>query len=99
VDAVDHRRRGGDEVDAEFAVEPLANDLEMQQTQKAAAEAEAERGRGFGLVSKARVVQMQFRQSISELFEFGGIDGKEAAEHDLLRRLKAGQRRVGALAF
>ncbi len=56
---VDDRRRGGDQVEIELALEPLLDDLEVQQPQKAAAEAEAERGRAFHLVGKARIVEAQ----------------------------------------
>ncbi len=99
VDAIDHRRRGRDEVDAELAVQPLADDLEMEQAQEAAAEAEAESGRRLGLEGEARIVQMQFAQRLAQLLELGGIHREEAAEHHLLRRLEAGQRRVRAVAF
>ena len=47
LDLVDHRRRGRDQVEIEFALEPLLDDFQMQQAEKAAAEAEAERGGGF----------------------------------------------------
>ena len=46
---VDDRGRGGDQVEVEFALEPLLDDFQMQQPEEAAAEAEAERGRGFHL--------------------------------------------------
>ena len=42
VDAVDHRGGGDDEVEVELALEPLLDDLEMQQAQEAAAEAQAQ---------------------------------------------------------
>ena len=50
LEVIDDRRRGRDQVEVELALQPLLNDLEMQQPEKAAAEAEAERGRGFHLV-------------------------------------------------
>ena len=57
VDAIDDRWRRGDQVDIELALQPFADDLEMQEAEKAAAEAEAERGRGLHLVREARIVQ------------------------------------------
>ena len=39
--AVTHARRRGDQVDIELALEPLLNDLHVEETQEAAAEAEA----------------------------------------------------------
>ena len=50
---VDHRRRGRDQVEVELALQPLLDDLEVQQAEEAAAEAEAERGRGFHLEGEA----------------------------------------------
>ena len=47
VELVDDARRGGDEVEVELALQPLLDDLEVQQAEEAAAEAEAERGRAF----------------------------------------------------
>jgi len=40
---VDDRRRGRDQVEIEFARQPLLDDLEVQEAEEAAAEAEAER--------------------------------------------------------
>ena len=41
--AIDDRRRGRDDAEVELAVEALAHDLHVQQSQEPAAEAEAER--------------------------------------------------------
>jgi hypothetical protein len=41
--AVEHARRGRDQVHVELALEPLLHDLHVQQAEEAAAEAEAER--------------------------------------------------------
>ena len=49
VDLVDHGGRGGDQVEIEFALQPLLDDFQMQQAQEAAAEAEAQRGAGLHL--------------------------------------------------
>ena len=43
LDLVDHRRRGRDQVEVELALQPLLDDLEVQEAEEAAAEAEAER--------------------------------------------------------
>ena len=50
IDVIDHRRRGGDEVDVIFTLDPVADDFEVQQAEEAAAEAKAQRGRGFHFV-------------------------------------------------
>ena len=34
MDAIDHAGRGGDEVEVEFALQPLVDDLQMQQPRK-----------------------------------------------------------------
>ena len=57
VDVIDDRRRGRDQVEVELALQPLLDDLQMQQPEEAAAEAEAERGRGLRLVMEAGVVE------------------------------------------
>ncbi len=89
---IDHRRRGGDEVEVELALQPLLDDLEVQQAEEAAAEAEAERGGGLHLVGEAGVVEPQPAHRRAQLLEVGGVDREEAAEHHRLRRLEARQR-------
>ena len=92
VDAIDDGRRGRDQVEIEFALQPLLNDFQMQQPQKAAAKAEAQRRGAFRLIGEARIVEMQFAQRLAQIFEQGGIDRKEAAEHHRQGRLEARQR-------
>jgi len=41
LDLVDDRRRGGDQIEIELALQPFLDDLEMKEPEKAAAEAEA----------------------------------------------------------
>ena len=94
-DVVDDRGRGRDEVEVELALEPLLDDLEMQQAEEAAAEAEAERGGGLHLVGEAGVVEPQLAHRGAQVLEIGGVDGEQAAEHHRLRRLEAGQRLGG----
>ena len=89
------RRRRGDEVEVELALEPLGDDLEVQEAEEAAAEAEAERGAGLRLVGEARVVEAQLADRLAQVLELGGIDREQAAEHHRLRRLEAGQRLGG----
>ena len=98
-DAVDDRGRGGDEIEIELALQPLLDDLQMQQAEEAAAEAEAERGRGLGLVGEAGVVEAQLAQAVAQVLELGGVDREQAAEHHRLRRLEARQRLGGGLAL
>ena len=51
VDAVLDARRGGDQGEAELALEALLDDLHVQQAEEAAAEPEAERARRLGRVA------------------------------------------------
>ena len=53
-DPIEHARRRGDEVDIEFALEPLLDDLHVEQAEEAAAESEAERRRGLRLEDERR---------------------------------------------
>jgi hypothetical protein len=88
---IDHARRGGDKVEVELALQPLGDDLEMQQAEEAAAEAEAQRRRAFGLERERRVVEAEFRHGFPQVFEFGGVNREQAAEHHGLGWLEAGQ--------
>ena len=99
MDAIDDRRRGGDQIEIELALQPLLDDLEMQQAEKAAAEAEAQRRRGLGLVLEARVVEAQLGEAVAQLLVIGGVGREQAAEHHRLHRLEAGQRRGGRAAL
>ena len=99
VDVVDDARRRGDEIEVELALQPLGDDLEVQQPEEAAAEAEAERRRAFRLVGEARIVEAQPRHRLAQVLELGGIDREQAAEHHRLRRLEARQRLRRRLAL
>ncbi len=70
----------------------------MQEAEKAAAKAEAQRRRGLGLVFEAGVVEAQFGEAVAQPLVIGGIGREQAAEHDRLHRLEAGQRRGGGAA-
>ena len=60
------RRRRGDEVEVELALEPLLDDLHVQQAQEAAAEAEAERDRRFRLEADRGVVEVQLLERVAQ---------------------------------
>src|SRR6185295_13881431 len=66
-DAIQNAWRGRDQVDVELALEPLLDDLHVEQAKEAAAEAEPERGRGFRIEMERRVVQPQLLERVSEL--------------------------------
>src|SRR5919108_3661591 len=79
------------EVEVELALEPLPNDLHVQETEKAAAEAEAEGLRRLRLVRERGVVQLQSLESVAQLGVLVGIRRKYAGEHHRLHILVAGQ--------
>ena len=47
--AVGYRRRGGNQIEAELALQTVAGNFHVQQAQEAAAETKAEGDGGFGL--------------------------------------------------
>ena len=76
--AVDDVGRGGDQVEAELALEALADDLEVQQAEEAAAEAEAERDGGLRLVDQRGVVELQLVERVAQVGVVGAVDRIEA---------------------
>ena len=84
-------RRGGDKLEPEFPAQPLLDDFEMEESEKSAAETKTQGRRGLALVNEARIVEPQLRQTVAEMFEFGGVRGKEAAENHRHRGFESGQ--------
>ena len=87
--AVQHARRGRHQVHVELALEPLLDDLHVQQPEEAAAEAEAQRDRRFRLVEERRVVQPQLLERVAQLRVLVAFDRIEAGEHHRLELLEA----------
>jgi len=67
-DLVLHRRRRGDQVQVVLALEPLLDDVHVEQTQKAAAKAEIEGLRRLGFIGQRGVVELQ---ALERFFEIG----------------------------
>ncbi len=99
MDLVDDRGRGGDQVEIVFAFQPVTDDLKVQQAKEAAAKAKAERGGGFHFKAEGGVVERQLLDRVAQVFEFGGIDRKEAAEDHRLRGFETGKRRGAGFLF
>ena len=78
-------RRGRDERQVVLALEPLADDLHVQQAEEAAPEPEAERARRLGLVRERRVVEPQPLERLAQVGVLVAVDGIQAAEHHRLR--------------
>ena len=76
--AVEHAGRRRDEVLVELALEPLLDDLHVQQAEEAAAEAEAERGRRFRLEEERGVVQPQLLERLAQLRVLAALDRDRA---------------------
>ena len=95
---IDHRRRGGDEVEVIFAGQPLLDDLQVEEAEEAAAEAEAERGAALHLEAERGVVEAELVEAFAELLEVGRVGREEAAEDDRLDFLEAGERGRGGAA-
>ena len=81
-----------EQVEVELALEPLLDDLHVQEPEEAAAEAEAERGRGLRLVEEGRVVEPQLLERVAQLRVLVGVHRVEPREHHRLDLLEAGQR-------
>ena len=94
-DLVNHGGGGGDDVETELALQALADDLQVQQTQVAAAEAETESRRGLRLVGQGGVVELELVQGVAQSREVGAVHGEQAGEDHRLGILVAGQRLGG----
>ena len=93
--AVGDVRRGHDQVEVELALEPLADDLHVQQPEEAAAEAEAERLRRLGLVEESGVVELQPLERVAQLRILVGVAREQAGEDHRLDVLVPRQRLLG----
>ena len=89
--AVRDVRRGHEQVEVELALEPLADDLHVQQAEEAAAEAEAERLRRLGLVHERGVVELEPLERVAELGIVVRVGREEPGEDHRLDVLVAGQ--------
>ena len=90
LDVVLDRRRRGDEVEVELALEPLLDDLHVEQAEEPAAEPEAERDRALGLEGEARVVEVELLERVAQQRVVLAADRVDAGEDEALGRLVAG---------
>ena len=91
-DVLDRRGRG-DQRQAELALEPLADDLHVEQTEESAAEPKTECRARLRLVGHARVVQLELLERVAQVRELVAVDRVKPAEHHRLRVLVALERR------
>ena len=71
---VQHARRRRHQVHVELALEPLLDDLHVEQAEEAAAEPEPERRRRLGLVEQRRVVEPQLLERLAQLRVLVALD-------------------------
>ncbi len=92
-DAIAHAGRGGDQVDAELALQAFLHDLHVQQAEEAAAEAEAQRDGVLRLVEERGVIELQLAQRVAQCLVVMRLHRKKAGEDHGLDGFKAGKRR------
>jgi hypothetical protein len=78
------RRRRGDQVERELTLQPLLDDLHVEQPEESAAEPEAERHRALRLVRERRVVEMQLLERLAQERIVLAADRIDAREHEAL---------------
>ena len=86
-----HRGGGSDQVEIELPLQPLGDDLHMEQAQETAPEAEAQGGTGLLLVGQGGVVELEFFQSVLQVGVLGAVGGVDAAEDHGFYLAVAGQ--------
>ena len=95
LDVVFDRRRRGDEVEVELALEALLDDLHVEQAEEAAAEPEPERDRALRRVGEAGVVEVELLERVAQERVVLAADRVDPGEDQALGLLVAGQRLVG----
>ena len=97
-DAVDDVRGGGDERQVPLALQPLPDDLHVQQAEEPAAEPEAERGARLRLVDQRGVVEPELVERVPQLRVLVAVDRVQAGEHHRLGVVVAREGCCGRLA-
>ena len=86
----------GDQVEAELALEALADDLQVQQAQEAAAEPESEGGGGLRFEGEGGVVELEALQGVAQVREVRAVHRVDAGEHHGVGVAVAVERLLGA---
>ena len=84
--------RGEDDGHLELALEPLLDDLQVQQPEEPAAEAVPERNRGILLIDQRGVVELELRHGLHELLVVVGVHRVDRGEDDGLDLPESGKR-------
>src|ERR1700722_18128510 len=95
-DAITHAWRGGDEIQAKFALEALLHDFHVQEAEETTAETKSKSDGIFRLVEKRRIVQLQFTESVAQRFVLVGEDGEHPGKNHGLDGFESWQCESGA---
>src|SRR5690554_1128371 len=66
---INHRRRGGDQVEVVFALQALLDDLHVEHAKKATTKAKAQGIRAFWFIEQGGIVKGELGECIAEIFE------------------------------
>ena len=94
---VDDVGLGRDELEVELALEPLADDLEVQQAEEAAPEAEAQRHRRLRLVDERGVVELELVEGLAQVGVVGAVEREQPREDHRLGVAVAAEGGAGGL--
>ena len=86
------RGHRGEQLEVVLALQALAHDVHVEQSEKAAAKAEAERVGGLGLPGEGGVVEGELFERVAQIGIVVGVDREQAAEDHRLDLLVAGER-------
>ena len=78
---IGHAGSGGDEIEVELALQPLLDDLHVQEPQETAPEPEPQRLAVFGFERERRVVELQFQKRLFEVVVTRTVCGVNARKH------------------
>ena len=90
-------RHGHDESLIVLPLEPLLDDLQVKQPEKAAAETLAQGSRGVFLINEGRIVELVLFQGIGEgwiILRRDGVQGREDDRFDILEPGERGRRGI-----
>ena len=93
-----HVRQRRDEVEVELALQPLADDLEVQHPEEAHAETEPEGRRRLRFVDQCGVVELEPVQRVAQVGVVGPVDRVQPGEHHRLGVAVATERAAAGFA-